>query len=102
MYEREITPFKHASIDVFEVCLENDTMVKLNTKGKPLIIMINGELYGIEEISEIDPTYNKKKSTKFFTIRATNITGQRKLTISLDLRLLDAVKLENGDVSYIR
>ena len=77
-------------------------MVKLNTKGRPLIIMINGELYGIEEISEIDPTYNQRKKTKFFTIKATNITGQRKLTISLDLRLLDVVKQENGDISSIR
>ena len=77
-------------------------MVKLNMKGKPLIIMIDGELYGIEEISEIDSTYNEKKKTKFCTIRATNITGQRRLTISLDLRLLDAVKKENSDVSYIR
>jgi hypothetical protein len=77
-------------------------MVKLNTRGRPLIIMINGELYGIEEISEIDPMYNKRKDAKFFTIKATNITGQRKLTISLDLRLLDVVKQENGDISYIR
>lgn len=77
-------------------------MVKLNMKGRPLILMIDGELFGIEEISEIDPTYNKRKNTKFFTIKATNITGQRKLTISLDLRLLEIVKQENGDVSYIR
>lgn len=78
-------------------------MVKLNTKGKPLLLMINGELFGIEEISgNPDPAKTGQMDAKFLTIKAINITGQRKLTIRLDLRLIYALRKENRDLSYIR
>lgn len=77
-------------------------MVKLNIKGKPLLLMINGELFGIEEISgNSDPAEAKQMDTKFLTIKAINITGQRKLTVHLDLRLIDALREENRTLSYI-
>ncbi|MFB0501028.1 MAG: hypothetical protein ACETVP_01010 [Candidatus Bathyarchaeia archaeon] len=77
-------------------------MVKLNMKGKPLLIMINGELFGVEEISgNSSPTKTGQTETKFLTIKAINMTGQRKLTIRLDPRLFNALKDDNRALPYI-
>lgn len=77
-------------------------MVKLKMKGKPLLIMINGELFGIEEISgNSAPTKTGQTDTKFLTIKATNMSGQRKLTIRLDPRLINALKDDNRTLPYI-
>ena len=76
-------------------------MVKLNIKGKPLILMINGEIYGVKEISGNPAPTKTGQTDGFLTIKATNITGQRKLTIHLDPRLINALKDENRPLSYI-
>ncbi len=77
-------------------------MVKLNMKGKPLLIMINGELFGVEEISgDSTPTKTGQTDNKFLTIKAINMTGQRKLTIRLDPRLINALKDDNRALPYI-
>lgn len=77
-------------------------MVKLNTKGKPILLMINGELFGVEEISgKSDPTETGQTDAKFLTIKAINITSQRKLTIHLDPRLINALRDENRPLPYI-
>lgn len=77
-------------------------MVKLNTKDKPIILMINGELYGVKEIlGNPAPTKTGQTNTKFLTIKATNITGKRKITIHLDPRLINALKDENKPLPYI-
>lgn len=77
-------------------------MVKLNMKGKPLLIMINGELFGVEEISgNSAPTKTGQTETKFLTIKAINMTGQKKLTIRLDPRLFNALKDDNRALLYI-
>lgn len=77
-------------------------MVKLNMKGKSLLLMINGELYGVEEISgNMAPKKAGQTNTRFLTIKATNITGQRKLTIHIDPRLINALKDENRALPYI-
>jgi len=70
-------------------------MVKLNMKDKPLLLMINGEIFSVKEVSG-------KTNTKFLTIKATNITGQRKLTIHIDPRLINALKDENRALPYIQ
>lgn len=77
-------------------------MVKPNVKGKPLLLMINGELFGVEEISG-KPASIKTGQTdvEFLTIKAVNVTGQRKLTIHLDPRLINALKGENRILHYI-
>jgi len=77
-------------------------MVKLDMKDKPLVLMINGEIFGIDEISEnAGPTKMKQLNTTFLTIKATNITGQRKLTIRLDSRLLNILKNGTRELYYI-
>ncbi len=77
-------------------------MVKLNMKGKPLLIMINGELFGVEEISNNSaPAKTGQTDTKFLTIRAINMTGKRKLTIRLDPRLINALKDDSRTLLYI-
>lgn len=77
-------------------------MVKLNTKGKPILLMINGELFGVEEISgKPNPTETGQTDAKFLTIKAINITSQRKLTIHLDPRLINALRDENRPLPYI-
>jgi len=77
-------------------------MVKLNTKGKPLLLMINGELFGVEEISR-NPTSSKTEQSDitFLTIKAVKIKGQRKLTIHIDPRLINVLKEENKALPYI-
>jgi len=69
-------------------------MVKLNMKGKPLLLMINGEVFGVEEVSG-------QTNTRFLTIKAINVTGQRKLTIHIDPRLIIALKEQNISLPYI-
>ncbi|GEM_PF-2926908 len=77
-------------------------MVKLNMKGKPLLLMIDGELFGIEEVSErANPTQTGEEDARVLTIKAVNVVGRKKLTLILDSRLFEILKLENGDVSYI-
>jgi len=77
-------------------------MVKLNMKGKPLLLMIDGELFGIEEVSEkTNPTQTGEEDARFLTIKAVNVVGRKKLTLILDSRLFEILKLEYGDVSYI-
>ena len=77
-------------------------MVKLDMKDKPLVLMINGEIFGIDEISEnAGPAKMKQLNTTFLTIKATNITGQRKLTIRLDSRLLNVLKNGTRELYYI-
>jgi hypothetical protein len=77
-------------------------MVNLNPKGRPIILMINGELFDVKEISR-NPSSTKtgQKNPRFLTIKATNITGKRKLTIHLDPRLIRALKDESRSLSYI-
>ncbi|NIR87327.1 hypothetical protein GWO13_07070 [Candidatus Bathyarchaeota archaeon] len=78
-------------------------MVKLKPKHKPIILMINGELYGVKEITDNPPpTKTGQTTTKFLTIKATNLTGQKKLTIHLDPRLLTALKDKNKPLPYIQ
>jgi len=77
-------------------------MVKLDIKDKPLVLLINGEIFGVEEISEnAGPAKIKQLNTKFLTIKATNITGKRKLTIRLDSRLLNVLKNGTRELYYI-
>jgi len=77
-------------------------MVKLDMKDKPLVLMINGEIFGIDEISEnAGPAKMKQLNTRFLTIKATNVTGQKKLTIRLDSRLLDVLKNGTRELYYI-
>lgn len=77
-------------------------MAKLDLKDKPLVLMINGEIFGVEEISEnASPAKMKHLNAKFLTIKATNITGQRKLTIRLDSRLLNVLKNGTRALYYI-
>jgi len=77
-------------------------MVKLDIKDKPLVLMINGEIFGVEEISEnAGPAKIKQLNARFLTIKATNITGQRKLTIRLDSRLLNILKDRARELYYI-
>jgi hypothetical protein len=77
-------------------------MVKLDMKDKPLVLMINGEIFGVDEISEnASPAKMKQLNAKFLTIKATNITGQRKLTIRLDSRLLNVLKNGTRALYYI-
>jgi len=77
-------------------------MPKLNTKDKPLLLMINGELFGVEEISG-KPVLQKigQTNARFLTIKAVDITGQKKLTIQVDPRLINALKEENKPLYYI-
>jgi len=78
-------------------------MPKLNIKDKPLLLMINGELFGVEEISG-KPVRQKigQTNARFLTIKAVDITGQKKLTIQVDPRLINALKEENKPLYYIR
>lgn len=77
-------------------------MAKLNMKSKPLLIMVNGELFGVEEIrGDSAPTKTGQKDIKFLTIKAINMTGQRKLTIRLDPRLINALKDDYKVLHYI-
>jgi len=78
-------------------------MVKLSPKGKPIILMINGELFDVKEISG-NPSSTKtgQRNIRFLTIKATNVTGERKLTIHLDPRLVLALKDENRSLPYIQ
>ena len=77
-------------------------MVKLDIKDQPLVLLINGEIFGVEEISEnAGPAKMKQLNTKFLTIKATNITGKRKLTIRLDSRLLNVLKNGTRELYYI-
>jgi len=77
-------------------------MVKLNMKGKPLLLMINGELFGVEEISgNQTPKKIGQTNIKFLTIKAINVTGERKLTVHLDPRLINALREENKALPYI-
>jgi len=77
-------------------------MVKLDMKDKPLVLLINGEMFGVEEISEnVGPAKMKQLNTRFLTIKATNITGKRKLTIRLDSRLLNILKVRARELYYI-
>jgi len=78
-------------------------MVKLSPKGKPIILMINGELFDVKEISgNSSSTKTGQRNAKFLTIKATNATGERKLTIRLDPRLVRALKDENRSLPYIQ
>jgi len=77
-------------------------MAKLNMKGKPLLIMVNGEIFGVEEIrGDSAPAKTGQKDMKFLTIKAINMTGQRKLTIRLDPRLINALKDDYRALHYI-
>jgi len=77
-------------------------MVKLDMKDKPLVLMIDGEIFGVDEISEnAGPAKMRQLNTKFLMIKATNITGQRKLTIRLDSRLLNVLKNGTRTLYYI-
>ncbi len=77
-------------------------MVKLDMKDKPLVLMVNGEMFGVDEILEnVGPAKMKQLNAKFLTIKATNITGQRKLTIRLDSRLLNVLKNGTRALYYI-
>ncbi len=77
-------------------------MTKLDRKNKPLVLMVNGEIFGVEEISEnAGPAKMKRLNAKFLTIKATNVTGKRKLTIRLDSRLLNVLKNGTRELYYI-
>jgi len=77
-------------------------MVKLDMKGKPLVLMVNGEMFGVEEILEnVGSAKMKQLNARFLTIKAINVTGQKKLTIRLDSRLLDVLKNGTRELYYI-
>ncbi|RLI45359.1 hypothetical protein DRO69_05495 [Candidatus Bathyarchaeota archaeon] len=77
-------------------------MVKLDMKDKPLVLMVNGELFGVDEILEnVGSTKIEQLNGKFLTIKATDITGQRKVTIRLDSRLLNILKNGTRKLYYI-
>jgi hypothetical protein len=77
-------------------------MVKLDVKDKPLVLMVNGELFGVDEILEnVGSAKIGQLNGRFLTIKATNITGQRKLTIRLDSRLLNILKNGTRELYYI-
>ena len=77
-------------------------MVKLDIKGKALVLMVNGEMFGVEEILEnVGPAKMEQLNARFLTIKAINVTGQRKLTIRLDSRLLNILKDRTRELYYI-
>jgi len=77
-------------------------MVKLDIKGKALVLMVNGEMFGVEEILEnAGPAKMKQLNARFLTIKAINVTGKRKLTIRLDSRLLNILKDRARELYYI-
>ena len=78
-------------------------MVKLDMKDKPLVLMVNGEMFGVEEILEnVGSAKLKQQNAKFLTIKAINVTGQKKLTIRLDSRILEILKNGIRELYYIQ
>ena len=60
----------------------------LPLKDKPLILIIDGELYSINKAQK----KAQKKGLTFLTLKATDLTGSKKKTISLDLRVFEILK----------
>lgn len=73
----------------------------MNKKSRRLLLMINGETFGVEEILENGShTEMKKNNARFFTIKARS--GEKKLTIRLDSRLLNVLKNGISELYYIQ
>ncbi|UCE15968.1 MAG: hypothetical protein JSV12_08990 [Candidatus Bathyarchaeota archaeon] len=103
VYGKEITPIYTPNQNKLENHSERIIMAKLNMKGKPLLLMVDGELFGVEEISR-NQSLKKigQTNAKFLTIKAINVTGEKKLTIHIDPRIINALKEENKVLPYIQ